>query len=151
MPHKQTLQQLTTGPSGMQWAEDLFQDEQPPCPFLIWTFASSELILPPFVEPSQNNELPIPGPSQTSDSQLPSHENDLTCGPEPEVALRQSLEEPFGQYFSLFFIFFCYQIIPIPPSKIFSSSHHSCSFIINDTPVGTPLLHLSIPLPFPLP
>ncbi|MBW0480188.1 hypothetical protein O181_019903 [Austropuccinia psidii MF-1] len=47
-------------------------------PFLILTFDSSELTLPPFVEPSQLNEPAIPGPSQFSEPQVPSHEDALT-------------------------------------------------------------------------
>ncbi|MBW0505971.1 hypothetical protein O181_045686 [Austropuccinia psidii MF-1] len=50
---KQTPRQPTPGLSGSQWSEDLFH------------------------EPSQHNEPPIPGPSQASDSQLPSHETIL--------------------------------------------------------------------------
>ncbi|MBW0542026.1 hypothetical protein O181_081741 [Austropuccinia psidii MF-1] len=85
MPHKQTPQQPTPGPSGPQWSEDLFYCKQPTFPFLILTFSSSELTLPPFVEP------PIPGPSQASEP----HEDPLTCEPEPEVVPTQSTEEPF--------------------------------------------------------
>ncbi|MBW0477639.1 hypothetical protein O181_017354 [Austropuccinia psidii MF-1] len=40
-------------------------------------------------EPSQHDETPIPAP----DSQLPSHESDLTCEPEPEVAPTQKTED----------------------------------------------------------
>ncbi|MBW0551701.1 hypothetical protein O181_091416, partial [Austropuccinia psidii MF-1] len=49
------------------------------------------LALPPFVEPSQQDEPPIPGPSPSSKppEEIP------TCEPEPEVALTQSTEEPF--------------------------------------------------------
>ncbi|MBW0496222.1 hypothetical protein O181_035937 [Austropuccinia psidii MF-1] len=115
MPCKQTLGQPTPDTSGTQWLEDLFQGKQPPFPFLISTFASSELTLPPFVEPSQHDEPPIPGTSQASDSQLPSHENNLTCEPEPEVAPTQSLEEPCA--------------CPSTPRSF---------IIINDTPIGTP-------------
>ncbi|MBW0498608.1 hypothetical protein O181_038323 [Austropuccinia psidii MF-1] len=64
--------------------------------FIVLVFDSSEMTLPPFVEPSQHHEppvciptTPIPGPSQASDSQLPSHENDSTLEPEPEVAPMQ--------------------------------------------------------------
>ncbi|MBW0547006.1 hypothetical protein O181_086721 [Austropuccinia psidii MF-1] len=96
MPCEQTLGQPTPDTSGTQWSEDLFQGKQTPFPYLISTFASSELTFSPFVEPSQHNEPPIPGPSKASDSQLPSHENNLTCESEPEVAPTQSLEEPFG-------------------------------------------------------
>ncbi|MBW0478963.1 hypothetical protein O181_018678 [Austropuccinia psidii MF-1] len=67
MPCEQTLGQPTPGSSGSQWLEDLF------------------------CEPSQNNEPPIPGPSQASEP----HEDPSTCEPEPEVASTQSTEEPF--------------------------------------------------------
>ncbi|MBW0490043.1 hypothetical protein O181_029758 [Austropuccinia psidii MF-1] len=50
-----------------------------------------ELTLPPFVEPSQHHEPPIPGPSQPSEP----HEDTSTCEPEPEVAPTQSMEENF--------------------------------------------------------
>ncbi|MBW0522167.1 hypothetical protein O181_061882, partial [Austropuccinia psidii MF-1] len=43
--------------------------------------------------PSQHKEPPIPGRSQPSKP----HEDALTCGPEPEVALTQSMEEPFAR------------------------------------------------------
>ncbi|MBW0511917.1 hypothetical protein O181_051632 [Austropuccinia psidii MF-1] len=65
---KQTPRQLTPGPSGTQWLEDLFR------------------------QPSQPDEPPIPGPSPSSKP----HEDILTCEPEPEVAPTQSMEEPFG-------------------------------------------------------
>ncbi|MBW0519170.1 hypothetical protein O181_058885 [Austropuccinia psidii MF-1] len=92
---KKTPQQLTPCPSGTQWLEDLLYVKKPPFPFLILTFASSELTLPPFVEPSQHNEPPIPGPIQPSEP----HEDALTCGPEPEVAPMQSMEEPLVSTF----------------------------------------------------
>ncbi|MBW0475365.1 hypothetical protein O181_015080 [Austropuccinia psidii MF-1] len=76
MPHKQTPQKPTPGPSGTQWLEDLFGGKQKAIPVLILTLESSELTLTLFVKPSQHNGPPIPGPSQASDSQLPSHEND---------------------------------------------------------------------------
>ncbi|MBW0499441.1 hypothetical protein O181_039156 [Austropuccinia psidii MF-1] len=71
MPCDQTPWQPTTGPGGTQWLEDLFH------------------------EPSQHNEPPIPGTSQSSKSQVPSHEDTSTGDPEPEMALTQSMEEPF--------------------------------------------------------
>ncbi|MBW0465579.1 hypothetical protein O181_005294 [Austropuccinia psidii MF-1] len=37
-------------------------------------------------KPSQRDEPPIPGLSQSSESQLPSHEDISTCEPEPGVA-----------------------------------------------------------------
>ncbi|MBW0472538.1 hypothetical protein O181_012253 [Austropuccinia psidii MF-1] len=125
MPCKQTLCQLTTGLCGNQWSEDLFCGKQTPFPSPISTFASSELTLPPFVEPSQHNEPPIPGLSQASDFQLASHGNNFTCEPEPEVTPTQSLEEPFA--------------CPATPLSF---------IIINNLPVKTPLPHLpSSPLP----
>ncbi|MBW0483973.1 hypothetical protein O181_023688 [Austropuccinia psidii MF-1] len=90
LPHEQTLQQLTPGTSGTQWSEDLFHSKQPNFP-LMSTFDSSELTLPPFVEPSQPDEPPIPGPSPSSKH----HEDVMTCELEPEVAPTQSMEEPF--------------------------------------------------------
>ncbi|MBW0498772.1 hypothetical protein O181_038487 [Austropuccinia psidii MF-1] len=90
MPCKQTPQQPTPGPSGTQWSEDLFCGKQQAIPFVILTFNSSELTLPPFVEPSQHNEPPIPGPSKCSKPQVPSHEDALNREPEPEEALTQS-------------------------------------------------------------
>ncbi|MBW0468858.1 hypothetical protein O181_008573 [Austropuccinia psidii MF-1] len=91
MPRKKTPQQLTPGPSGTQWSEDLLH------------------------EPSQKNEPPIPGPSQSSKSQVPSHEDASTCEPEPEVAATKTTEEPFA--------------CPATPCSI---------IIINDMPVGSP-------------
>ncbi|MBW0562051.1 hypothetical protein O181_101766 [Austropuccinia psidii MF-1] len=69
MPGKKPLRQPTQGLSGTRWSEDLFH------------------------EPSQHNEPPIPGLSQPSKP----HEDDLTREPEPEVALMQSMEEPFAR------------------------------------------------------
>ncbi|MBW0520091.1 hypothetical protein O181_059806 [Austropuccinia psidii MF-1] len=91
MPHKKTWRQATPGPSGTQWSDDLFRKS------------------------SQHNEPPIPGPIQASDSQLPSHENNLTCKPEPEGAPMQSYEEPFA--------------CPATPHSF---------IIIDNTPIGTP-------------
>ncbi|MBW0582427.1 hypothetical protein O181_122142 [Austropuccinia psidii MF-1] len=85
-PCKQTPQPLTPGPSGTQWSEDLFHSKQPEF-HLISTFDSSELTVPPFVEPSQTAEPPIPGPSPSSKP----HEDVPTCEPEPEVAPTQSM------------------------------------------------------------
>ncbi|MBW0525963.1 hypothetical protein O181_065678 [Austropuccinia psidii MF-1] len=67
MPCKKTPWQPTPGLSGTQWLEDLFR------------------------EPPQSNEPPNPGPSPSSKQQ----EDVSACEPEPEVALMQSLEEPF--------------------------------------------------------
>ncbi|MBW0562295.1 hypothetical protein O181_102010 [Austropuccinia psidii MF-1] len=67
LPCEQAPWKPTPGPNGTQWSEDLFH------------------------EPSQPNEPPIPGLSPSSRP----HEDVLTCDPDPEVALTQSMEEPF--------------------------------------------------------
>ncbi|MBW0490109.1 hypothetical protein O181_029824 [Austropuccinia psidii MF-1] len=77
---------------------------------------------------SQHNEPPIQGSIQASDSQLPYHENGLTCDSEPEVDLTQSMEDPFGKY--PFSLFSCYQDLLTPPLTISSLSCHPCSIII---------------------
>ncbi|MBW0493312.1 hypothetical protein O181_033027 [Austropuccinia psidii MF-1] len=123
MPHKQTPQQPTPGPSGTRWSEDLFCSKQPPFPFLILPFELSELTFPPFVEPSQHHEPPIPGPSKPSEP----HEDALTCEPEPEVGLTKSMEEPFA--------------CPATPALV---------IIIDNMPVGSPL-PLPVPPRTPLP
>ncbi|MBW0475743.1 hypothetical protein O181_015458 [Austropuccinia psidii MF-1] len=112
LPCKQTPRQPTPGPSGTQWLEDLFCGKQPKFD-LISTFDSSELTFPPFVEPSQTNQPPIPGPSPSSEP----YEDVLTCEPEPEVALTQSMEEPFA--------------CTTPPHSV---------IIIDNMPVGSPLI-----------
>ncbi|MBW0527090.1 hypothetical protein O181_066805 [Austropuccinia psidii MF-1] len=119
MPCKQTPRKPTPGLSGNQWSEDLFCSKQPPFPFLILAFASSELTFPPFVEPSQYDEPPIPGLSQPSEP----HEDTLTCEPEPEVAPKQSKEEPFGK--SPLHFFHSFQLFLTPPLAIFSLSHYN--------------------------
>ncbi|MBW0492667.1 hypothetical protein O181_032382 [Austropuccinia psidii MF-1] len=100
MPCKQTPWQPTPGLNGNRWLEDLFR------------------------ELSQHSEPPIPAPSQASET----HDDPLTCEPEPEVALTQSMDTPFAH--------------PTTPSSI---------IIINNTPVGSPLPFLlpqrSLPLP----
>ncbi|MBW0564294.1 hypothetical protein O181_104009 [Austropuccinia psidii MF-1] len=73
-------------------------------------------------EPSRHNEPPIPGLSKASDSQLPSHENNLTREPEPEVASTQSLEEAFA--------------CPTPPHSF---------IIIDNMPIRKHLLHFPLP------
>ncbi|MBW0481231.1 hypothetical protein O181_020946 [Austropuccinia psidii MF-1] len=113
MPHKQTLWKHTPGLSGIQWSEDLFQVKQQAIIFLIFTFESIGLTLPPFVETPKHNEPPIPGLSQASDSQLPSNEYNSTLEPEPEVALTQAMKDSFA------------------------GSATPCSMIIiDDTPIG---------------
>ncbi|MBW0487411.1 hypothetical protein O181_027126 [Austropuccinia psidii MF-1] len=92
LPCKQTPWQPT------QWLEDLFLGKQPEF-HLLSTFDSSELTAPPFVEPCQTDEPPIPGPSPSPEP----HEEVLTCEPEPEVAPTQSMEEPFGKLKLSFF------------------------------------------------
>ncbi|MBW0489704.1 hypothetical protein O181_029419 [Austropuccinia psidii MF-1] len=118
MPCEQTLQKPTPGLSGTQWLQFLFGGNHPPFPFLILTFVSSELTLPPFVEPSQHNAPPIPGPSQPSKR----HEDTLTCEPEPEVAPTQSIEEPFAR-------------LPNPALVIIINNTPACS-----SPPSTPTL-----------
>ncbi|MBW0465132.1 hypothetical protein O181_004847 [Austropuccinia psidii MF-1] len=86
MPCEQTPQKPIPGPSDTQWLEDLFCSKQKAITFLILTFDSSELTLPPFVEPSKYNEPLIPGLSPSSKP----HE------PEPKVAPIHSSEKPFG-------------------------------------------------------
>ncbi|MBW0523859.1 hypothetical protein O181_063574 [Austropuccinia psidii MF-1] len=110
LPHNQTPWQLTLGPIGTQWLEDLFRHKQQKIPLLISAFDSSELTLPPLVEPSQPNEPPITGPSQPSEP----HEGTLPHEPESEVAPTQSTEEPFA--------------CPATPTSV---------IIINDTPIGS--------------
>ncbi|MBW0520194.1 hypothetical protein O181_059909 [Austropuccinia psidii MF-1] len=69
-------------------------------------------------QPSQHNEPPIPGPSPSSKPP----EDILTCKPEPEVAPKQSTEEPFAR--------------PVTPRSI---------IIIDDMPVGSPLPGAKLP------
>ncbi|MBW0494254.1 hypothetical protein O181_033969 [Austropuccinia psidii MF-1] len=104
------------GPSGTQWTEHLFHGKKPKF-HLISTFDSSELTLPPFVEPSQTNEPPIPVPSLSSEphKDVPTHE------PEHEVAPTQSVEEPFGK--SQIYFFYSSQLFLTFPLTISSSSH----------------------------
>ncbi|MBW0473492.1 hypothetical protein O181_013207 [Austropuccinia psidii MF-1] len=80
------------------------------------------MTLPTFVEPSQTNEPPIPGPSTSSEP----HEDILTNEPEPEVALTQSMEEPFRK--SKINFFYSYQLLLTFPSTISSSSHSTPLF-----------------------
>ncbi|MBW0485679.1 hypothetical protein O181_025394 [Austropuccinia psidii MF-1] len=75
LPCEQTSRQPTPGPSGTQWLEDLFHHKKPKNRLLISTLNSSELTITPFVEPSQPDEPPIPGPSQSSEP----HEDASTC------------------------------------------------------------------------
>ncbi|MBW0511598.1 hypothetical protein O181_051313 [Austropuccinia psidii MF-1] len=119
MHHEQTMWQPTPGMSGAQWSEDSFHGKKKAIPFLILTFEVSELILLPFLEPSQNNEPPIPtltppipGLSKVPVSQVPLTENDSTFEPETEVALTQSTEVPFGKY--KIFPFFLLPTFPHP-------------------------------------
>ncbi|MBW0520860.1 hypothetical protein O181_060575 [Austropuccinia psidii MF-1] len=92
---------------GTQWSEDLWRSTQQAIPFLTLTFDSSELTLPPFIEPSQYNEPPIPG---TSPSSKPP-EDVSACEPEPEVAPKQSSEEPFAPPST----FLPWRSLPLPP------------------------------------
>ncbi|MBW0558680.1 hypothetical protein O181_098395 [Austropuccinia psidii MF-1] len=88
MPCEQTPRQPTPGLSATRWLEDLSR------------------------EPSQHNEPPIPGPSPPSKPP----EDVPTCEPEPEVAPKQSTEDPFAR--------------PATPRTI---------IIIDDTPIRSPL------------
>ncbi|MBW0483334.1 hypothetical protein O181_023049 [Austropuccinia psidii MF-1] len=115
LPCEQTPLQPTPGPSGTQWSEDLFRGKQPEF-HLISTFDSNELIAPPFVEPSQTDEPPVPGLSPSSEP----HEDVPTCEPEPEVAPTQFMEEPFGN--SQLPFFYSSQIFLTFPSTISSLS-----------------------------
>ncbi|MBW0470427.1 hypothetical protein O181_010142 [Austropuccinia psidii MF-1] len=91
----------------------------------------------PGPKPSQHHEPPIPGLNQFSKPQVPSHEDALTCEPEPEVAPTQSTEEPFGK--SPLHLFYSSLIFLTPPSIISSLSHSTPPvIIINDTPIGSP-------------
>ncbi|MBW0485053.1 hypothetical protein O181_024768 [Austropuccinia psidii MF-1] len=109
LPCQQTPWQLTPGPSGTQWFEPKFN--------LISTFDSSELTLPPFVEPSQTDEPPIPGLSPSSEP----HEDVPTREPEPDVAPTQSMEESFGK--SQLYLFYSSQLFLSFPLTISSLSH----------------------------
>ncbi|MBW0471190.1 hypothetical protein O181_010905 [Austropuccinia psidii MF-1] len=104
MPCKKTLQQQTPGLIGTEWPEDLFQDS------------------------SQHDEPPIPGLSQCSKPQVPSHEDTSTCEPEPEEAPMQFMEEPFGKSPLHLFL--------TAPLTISSLSRYNPSvIIIDDTPI----------------
>ncbi|MBW0570251.1 hypothetical protein O181_109966 [Austropuccinia psidii MF-1] len=117
LPHQQTPWEPTPGLSGTQWLEDLFRSKQPEF-HLLSSFDSSELTVPPFVEPSQMDEPPIPGPSPSSEP----HEDVQTCEHEPEVAPTQSMEEPFGKFQLSFFY---YSQIFLTFSSTISSLSHS--------------------------
>ncbi|MBW0470998.1 hypothetical protein O181_010713 [Austropuccinia psidii MF-1] len=65
LPCEKAPRRPTSGMSGAKWSDDLLHSKQPKS-HLIATFNSSELTIPPFVEPSQTNEPPIPGPSPSS-------------------------------------------------------------------------------------
>ncbi|MBW0506743.1 hypothetical protein O181_046458 [Austropuccinia psidii MF-1] len=70
----------------------LAQSPQQPKFHLISTYDSSELTLPPFVEPSQTNEPPIPGPSPSSEP----HEDILTSRPTPPHSIIIIDDMPVG-------------------------------------------------------
>ncbi|MBW0478811.1 hypothetical protein O181_018526 [Austropuccinia psidii MF-1] len=120
LPCEQTPRQPTPSPSCTQWSEDLLRCKQQNIPLLISTIYSSELTLPPFVEPSQPNESPIPGPSQPSKP----HEDTSTCEHEPEVVPIQSTEEPF--FNSPLNFFYSPQLSFTPPLHISSFSPYTC-------------------------
>ncbi|MBW0478955.1 hypothetical protein O181_018670 [Austropuccinia psidii MF-1] len=69
-------------------------------------------------KPSQHHDPPI----QSSESQVPSHEDISAHEPEPEVAPTQSTEEPFA--------------CPSTPQSV---------IIIESMPVGSPVPSLEIP------
>ncbi|MBW0582328.1 hypothetical protein O181_122043 [Austropuccinia psidii MF-1] len=68
----------------------------------------------------------VPFPSQSSEFQVPSHEDASTCEPEPEVAPMQSTEERFAR--------------PATPCSV---------IIIDDTPIGSPPPSTPTPIPSP--
>ncbi|MBW0542986.1 hypothetical protein O181_082701 [Austropuccinia psidii MF-1] len=74
---------------------------------------------------------PIPGPSTSSKP----HEDIPTREPKPEVALTQSMEEPFGK--SQISLFYSCQSFLTFPLTICSSSHSVIT--IDNTPIGSPL------------
>ncbi|MBW0546583.1 hypothetical protein O181_086298 [Austropuccinia psidii MF-1] len=74
-------------------------------------------------KPSQKDDPPIPSASQSSESQVPSHEDTSTYEPEPEVAPMQSMEEPFGN--SPLYFLYSYQLSLTPPSTISSLARYS--------------------------
>ncbi|MBW0465753.1 hypothetical protein O181_005468 [Austropuccinia psidii MF-1] len=82
--------------------------------------------IPSLPQHSRTDEPPIPGPSPSSkpDEDVPTRE------PEPEVALTQSMEEPFDPpspcLFSNSVTFpFCSPSLPVPPRTPIPSSPHS--------------------------
>ncbi|MBW0502310.1 hypothetical protein O181_042025 [Austropuccinia psidii MF-1] len=77
----------------------------------------------PWAQVAPNDEPPIPGPSPSSKP----HENVPTREPEPEVAVTQSMEEPFGK-FQLHF--FCSSQLFLTFSSTISSFSH-CSPLCN--------------------
>ncbi|MBW0527619.1 hypothetical protein O181_067334 [Austropuccinia psidii MF-1] len=113
IPCEQTLWKLTPGPIGTRWSEDLFR------------------------EPYQCDEPPIPGLSQSSESQVPSHEDASTHEPEPEVAPTQSMEDSFGK-FSLSFFSFSQHSLTLPLTISSLSRYPPSIIIIENTPVGSP-------------
>ncbi|MBW0499180.1 hypothetical protein O181_038895 [Austropuccinia psidii MF-1] len=125
LPCEQTPRQPTPGQNGTQWLEDFFCHKQAKF-HLISTFESSELTLPPFVEPSRTNEPPIPGWSPSSKP----HEDILTCDPEPEVAPMQSMGN--------LLVSPNFSSPVVQPSPACPMSPPSV-LIIDDTPVGSPL------------
>ncbi|MBW0486554.1 hypothetical protein O181_026269 [Austropuccinia psidii MF-1] len=136
-PTKSPTTRLSHSLYASQWLEDLFCSKQKAITLLIIAFNASELTLPPFVEPSQYNEPPIPGPSQSSKSPVPSYEDIPAHDPEPEVALMQSMEDPFGKLPLSFFS--CSQHSLTPPLNISSLSRYPhFVIIIDDRPVGAP-------------
>ncbi|MBW0500294.1 hypothetical protein O181_040009 [Austropuccinia psidii MF-1] len=139
LPCGQPPQKPTAGLSGMQWSEDLYHGKQPKF-HLISTLDSIDLTLPPFGEPFQPKEPPIPGPSPSSEP----HEDVLTREPEPEVAPTQCMEEPFGKpqiyffYSSQLFLTFPLTISSLPHTTPLCDHHQQYTCRIH------------LPLMFPL-
>ncbi|MBW0511851.1 hypothetical protein O181_051566 [Austropuccinia psidii MF-1] len=90
-----------------------------------------------FCEPSHHNEPPIPGPCQSSQSQVPSHEKASTCEPEPEVTPAQSTEEPLVCPHFTFFTLTSFQSPFLQKSPACPATCH-CNIIIDNTPVSSP-------------
>ncbi|MBW0500814.1 hypothetical protein O181_040529 [Austropuccinia psidii MF-1] len=122
MPRNQTLRQPTPGPSGTRWSEDLFPIKQETFPYLILTFTSSELTSTPFLEPSQHNEPPIPGPIQASAP----HEDHLTpCPATPTSIIIVPLHLPLQSSSTIFPSTPTPEIPPIAPKSPTTSSPQS--------------------------
>ncbi|MBW0510940.1 hypothetical protein O181_050655 [Austropuccinia psidii MF-1] len=109
LPFEQTPRQPTPGLSGTQWSGDSFCGKQPDF-HLISTLDSSELTVPPFVEPSQKDEPPIPDPTPSSKPL----EDVLTSCPTSPHSVITITNMPAGS-----------QLPPNAPKSPTASSHHS--------------------------